>query len=238
MADSRTLAEVRSDARARADMEAGGSLDFVTNAQANVWINLAIAELRGVMIGEYGDDWLSKKSGNLTTTNGQDLDALPADFYKLLGVDVSFDSGSTWQTSNRFEFAERNRWQSAAWGANALPYHRPYGSNIMWRPVPAGTYTYRLWYAPTITRLTADGDPFDYVHGWDDWVAQRVAIRMLMKEAEPSIVMAMKDDLVAIMQRIAAEVRHRDAGSPKRVADTARRSPDRIISDLFETEGV
>lgn len=199
------------------------STSFVTTAQANTWINLAIAELREFMIAEMGDDWLAKAGSNSVTSANVDLYALPADCFKPLGVDVSFDNGLTWRTCDRFEFADRNRWQGAtAWGFYNLPRYRLYGANVMFRPIPATVVTYRLWYIPSIARLVNDSDTYDFVNGWDDWVACRVAIRMLQKEESDAS--ALSADLMAIMQRIVAAVRHRDAGTPKRMQDTSRLS--------------
>lgn len=223
MSDNRTLQQVRDDAAARADMTVTAST-FVTITQANVWVNLAIAELRDIMIAEMGDDWLATVSTPAAIIANTDRYTLPTDCYKALGVDVSMDNQVTWQSLERFEFSERNKFAtSSVWGG-LLPAYRLFGTQVMFRPIPAtgiGVY-YRIWHIPTITRLVNDSDTFDFVHGWDDWVACRVAIRMLVKEESDTS--ALVADLALIQQRIIGAVRHRDAGTPKRVQDTQRLS--------------
>lgn len=234
MSDSRQLVDVRNDAAARADMVVGATT-FVTITQANTWINQAITELRDLMIAEYGDDWISTVGSPKTATPSVDKYALDADVYKLIGVDVSFDGGTTWRTCERFEMSDRNRTnRQYGWSASRVPRYRLFGSQLFFMPPPDSALTYRTWHIPAFTRLVNDSDPFDFVHGWDDWVACRVAIRMLQKEESDSS--ALERDLGIIAQRIGAAVRFRDSGAPKRVQDTARRST-RSWSDDLDEEG-
>lgn len=207
---------------------------FITTSQLDNWINLAIAELRDALIQEFGDDYYATVTTAQSVSVGTDRYPLPADFYKAFGVDVSFDNGVRWRTIDRFEFADRNLLsQSSAWSLQQLPRYRLLGSNVMFTPAPDNSaWKYRIWYAPTITRLAQSSDVFDFVHGWDDWVACRVAIRMLQKEESDSS--ALERDLGIIAQRIGAAVRFRDSGAPKRVQDTARRSTRSWSEDLDE----
>jgi hypothetical protein len=214
---TRTTQNLIDDVRARADMPDPDG--FVTNTQIIAWLNLAIAELRELWIGEFGEDYDTTVSTNQVTVANTDQYALGATFFKLVGIDVSFDGGSTWHTCERFNFAERNRGQDSphGWSRNSLPRYKLVGSNVMFRPTPAGVFTWRYWYIPTFTRLSGLSDVFDFHHGWEDWVACRVAIRCLQKEQSDSS--ALERDLPLIQQRIFNAAKHRDAGAPERVAD-------------------
>lgn len=220
-------------------MTDGGSLTFVTDTMLTTWANQALAELREMMISEFGDDYFATVTSAKTTTNAKDLydivsDIGITDFFKLLGVDISFDGGTRWFTARRFEFAERNRWRDQlanVWGQYALPQYRLSGSNIMFRPAPDNAYTYRVWYIPALTRfvVASPSTTFDFVNGWDDFVACKMAIRALQKEESDAS--QLERDLANIYQRIAGAVRHRDAGAPRRVQDTARRAPRNFLND-------
>jgi hypothetical protein len=235
MGDVRTLQNLIDDARGLTDNTAGGSLDWLTDGLLTTWANQAITDLRDRIIMEFGDDYFATNSAPLTTASGVAAYSLPADFYKLLGVDVSFDAVNNanpdnmkWLTCMRFEFAERNRWQTQLvniWSIYALPHYRLNGSNLLFLPVSDGAHAYRVWYVPTITRLVATSDTFDFIHGWDEFVTLSMAVKVKLKdEIDVTAEMATK---TSVLERIMGAIRMRDIGAPARVQDTARRSGSR-----------
>lgn len=216
---SRTLQNLLDDARARADLTGTTTPDDTT---FTTWANQAIAELRELIANEF-EDALTVVSSNQTTTANVDTYALGATFFRLVGLDVTFDSGLTWFTMHRFNFAERNRWNRNAllrgisWSRMAIPKYRVVGNNIMFTPAPQGSFTWRYWYIPTFTPLAATSDTFDFIHSWDDWVAQRMAIRAIVKEeSDPSAYLA---ELAQIYKRLTDGISNRDSGEPERIAD-------------------
>lgn len=214
-----TLAEIRTQARQRADMVAS---QFVTDAELNGWINSSVAELYDLLVQKYGDDYFVELY-TFTTAGNVDRYALPADFYKLLGVDL-FQTGSSADqgaiTLRPFTFAERNRYSTAnsqTWlGLTNLRY-RLSGSTLWLTPTPQGEQTLRLWYVPRVVPLVNDSDVADGVSGWLEYVVVDVAIKMLQKEeSDVSILLAQKG---ALIQRIESAAENRDAGNPATVAD-------------------
>jgi hypothetical protein len=85
-----TLLQLKDRSRQRADME---NSEFVTDAELTIYINGSIAELHDLLVASYGSDYFLS-STTFSTVAGTESYSLPADFYKLMGVDVQV-SGST-----------------------------------------------------------------------------------------------------------------------------------------------
>ncbi len=216
MAWTRTVAQLTADIRARADMETDdGEDEFVTDSMILTWINLAITELIEIIVAET-EELLGvpgigvTTSDTETTTQDVDLYDLEDDVFKLVGVDGSND-GVNWHTCDRFPFSERNQ------VVGRTIRYALVGDQIMFRPVPTGSLSFRYFYLPTFEPLEEDDDTFDFVHGWDDWVACRVAIRCLDKEEGDTS--SKERDLKSIRQRILDGCKVRDRSGPVAWAD-------------------
>jgi hypothetical protein len=214
-----TLAQIRDQVRQRADMVVS---QFVTDAELNGWINSSVAELYDLLVQKFGNDYFVELF-SFSTANDVDRYDLPADFYKLLGVDLLLTPGDADQgaiTLRPFTFAERNRYSAAnaqTWlGITNLRY-RLSGSKIWFTPTPSGAQAIRLWYVPRVAELVNDSDVADGVSGWLEYVVVDVATKALQKEeSDVSVFLAQK---AALIQRIDAAAENRDAGSPATVAD-------------------
>lgn len=217
-----TLAELRTAARQRADQV---NSEFVTDTELNGYINSSYFELYDLLVQKYGDDYFVTSDSSIVTDGQNDSYALPADFFKLLGVDLQLsgtagaDNGS-YVPLDRFNFAERNVAGTAtAQGVLARTNlrYRPRGSTLWLTPLPAAGQTIRLWYVPRLTPLSSDSDSADGVSGWLEYVVCDVAIKMMQKEeSDVSVLMAQK---AALIERIEAAAENRDAGMPQTVAD-------------------
>lgn len=210
MADGRrTLAELRTAVRERADMVAS---QFVTDAELNRWINSSAAELYDLLVQKYGADYFVTlpAPSYVIETSGQVV--LPSEFYKLLGVDLK--AGGEWRAVQRFAFGERNRQTEIR--------YRLRGPTLWFAPAEsAAGQTVRVWYVPKPTEMTGDTMYVEGISGWEEYVVVDCAIKALAKEeSDPSVFMAQK---AALIQRIEAAAENRDAGLPARVADVTRR---------------
>lgn len=207
-----TLLQLRTRARQRADMELGPSQTgvddhFITNTELNAYINASIAELYDLILKADGDYYLT--STTFTTTATQEYD-LPADFYKLKGVEQQ-ESSDRYRLIRKFNFNERNR--------GGLAY-RIRGSKLRFNRVPDVGVTMRIWYAPKATELSADVDTFDGINQFDEYVVVDAAIKMLTKEeSDTSMLYAQKN---ALMQRINEMADDRDSGEPDSISDYRR----------------
>lgn len=209
-----TLAQLKTRARQRADMENTG---FIQDSELVNYINASIAELYDLLVSKYGEDYFVASPYTITTTTNQDTYALPVDMYKLLGVDLQLDTSNNWVSLKRFEFAERNIPQ--IWDIKFVDFirYRLFGSNLKLSPVPQSLQTLRLWYIPLPTALSNDTDVLNGFNGYEEYVIIDVAIKMLNKEeSDPSALMAEK---AAMKLRIEQMAEGRDAGQPSKVQD-------------------
>jgi hypothetical protein len=220
MASNVTLLSLRTSARQRADMV---NSQFVTDSEVNGYVNASLQELHDLLISAFGNDYQTK---SVTFATQQGVDTYPlasspisaADFYKLLGLDQQV--GSLWFNLQPFSFRERNRFQYGLYTYNYWGRYYRYkviGSSLVLAPMPTAAVTLRLWYAPVCPVLAADGDTYDDVDGFSEYVVVDAAIKCLLKEeSDVSAHMARKQEL---LQRIQTMAENRDAGEPMTIGD-------------------
>src|SRR4051812_37114429 len=158
------LSELRTAAQQRADMV---NSDFVSDAEWTQLINLSYFELYDLLVQKYGNDYFVAAPYAFTSTPGTATVALPADFYKALGLDVSVSGGgsNSWLTVKPFNFGERNKFLVPGLSALA-PYNLQYrinGSNLLFISTPSQTLNFQLWYIPRLTPLVGEDDTADGV---------------------------------------------------------------------------
>lgn len=209
-----TLLELRNRSRQRADMV---NSRFITDAELNYFINASYGELYDLLINTRGENYYVS-SYNFTTTINQDTYPLPADFFKLMGVDYVTSSTQA-ITLKAFRWQERNRFREPFY--NVRNYNLMYqirGNNLVFIPTPNGNQSIRLWYIPRHSELSLDSDTFDGINGWEEYIIIDCAIKMRVKEESPveELILA-KNDMKA---RILSACSGRDSGEPPRVVDT------------------
>lgn len=209
-----TLLQIKTQARQRADME---NSKFVSDAELLTYINNSIAELHDLLVATYGPDYYIESTSFATVTN-TDSYTLPANFYKLKGVDVLV-SGTDYYSLRPFNFNERNKNQYGSTGILGAPElrYRLSGNNIKFSPTPVAAHAIKLWYVPIATALVLDTDSYADFNGYIEYVITDVAIKMLQKEeSDVSILSAQKMDL---RKRIENMAQNRDAEQPDSVSD-------------------
>jgi hypothetical protein len=209
-----TLLELRNRSRQRADMV---NSRFITDAELNYFINASFGELYDLLVNSRGENYYVS-SYNFTTTINQDTYPLPADFFKLMGVDY-VTSTTQAITLKAFRWQERNRFREPFY--NVRNYNLMYqvrGNNLVFIPTPNGSQQIRLWYIPRHQELALDTDSFDGINGWEEYIIIDAAIKMRVKEESPveELILA-KNDMKA---RILSACSGRDSGEPPRVVDT------------------
>lgn len=209
-----TLAQLRTQSRDRADMT--NSL-FITDTELNNYINASIAELHDLLIGAYDSDYYLL-TNTFTTVSNTETYALPSDFYKLRGVDVS-ENNNDYISIRPFNFNERNsNNEIVSYGISGNYFrYRLAGSNILLNPTPIGVYNIKIWYTPVATKLAADGDTLNDLNQYAEYVIVDAAIKMMQKEeSDVSVLMAQKGD---IRKRIENMAQNRDSGQPESISD-------------------
>lgn len=220
MSTTMTLTMLINAVRQRADMV---NSQFCTDAELTSYINQSYFELYDLLVSRYGDNYYVVTPPPSFQTDGTTFQyPLPADFYKLLGVDLALAPNlDSFITIKPFMFADRNRYSvpnfQSFYGVTNLRY-RLNGNNLWLTPIPAANQTIRLWYIPRMATLAAPSDTADGISGWTEYIIVDAAMKALNKEeSDCSVLMADKAGLIA---RIEAAAENRDAGSPPKVADT------------------
>lgn len=213
-----SLFELRLRSQQRADRV---NSTFVSTSEWNNYINQSYFELYDLLVDTYEDYYL--KSYQFTTDGTNNTYALPADFYKAMGVDIGLaTSNNARVTVKKFEFIGRNRYvypniTSTFLGVFNLEY-RIMGGNIMLIPTPSSGQIMTLWYIPRLTMLLADSDLADGISGWTEYIITDAAIKALQKEESDTSVLMMQKQ--ALIKRIEDSAMNRDAGQPDCISNT------------------
>ena len=197
-----TLLQLRDRAKEESD---NVNSSFLTDAEWNKLLVSSYQELYGLLVQTYGNDYFVQSTPFTILTDGiNQLFALPADFFKMLGVDLLINAGaSNYVSLKPFAFSDRN--QGGGWRGS----------------IPQGGQTVRLLYVPRPTLPVADVDTVDGVNGWEEYIIVDAAMKALAKEeSDVSVMMARKQ---ALVQRLEAEAENRDAGNPACVVDAMGR---------------
>lgn len=214
-----SLAAVRQLAQQTADRL---NSNFVTLPEWNTYINQSYFELYDLLVTLFEDYYLA--APYTFTTDGTNFQySLPADFYKLMGVDCAQGAtGNARITLHKYDFIERNRYvypsvTSTFFGVFNLRY-RILGSKVNFIPNPSAGQVITLWYIPKLTQLLQDTDVVDGISGWTEYIVVDAAIKAL--EKEESDVTALMVRKQALIKRIEETAMNRDAGQPDTISPT------------------
>lgn len=184
-------------------------LDFLDSAQT---------DLRDILVAKYEDYFVDEYE--FTMVDGQREYDLPADFYKLLGVDIK-RSTDDYQRLYRYNNHERNRntsdyWVSTDYYAGRYRY-RVRGDQIKFTPTPTTTDTIRLVYIPAAPKLDALDDTVDGINGWEELLVMLAVRKIRVREEEATG--AVDAEIARLVQRVEGVADARDAGEPESIAD-------------------
>jgi hypothetical protein len=215
-----TLTQLIAAVRQRADFV---NSQFVTDTELTSYINQSYFELYDLIVQCYGNNYYVQIPYTFVTDGVNQFFNLPADFYKLLGVDLSLSNGlnqDSWVTIRPFNFSDRNRFAvpnfQSFYGVTNMRYRL--NENQIWlTPIPSANQTMRIWYIPELITLVAPTDTLDQISGWGEYVIVDACIKALAKEESDTSVFV--NQKLALIERIEAAAENRDAGSPTVVAD-------------------
>lgn len=193
-----TLLQLRDRAKQESDNVGSG---FITDPEWNTYIQASYQELYGLIVQAFGNDYFVQTPATgytFVTTGLTQFFALPADFFKLLGVDLQITT-DCWVSLRPFPFQERNMGGV---------------TNIQ---TPMGGQTLRVLYVPLPTLPTLDASTIDGVNGWEEYIVIDAAMKAMAKEESDVSVLALRKQ--AILTRLESEIENRDAGSPTVIAD-------------------
>lgn len=211
-----TLLQLRDWVRQRANVQK--ALKAYPDGEINDYINRSLKALYDLLILKYQDDYVVSLDLAITTSGTESTADLPDDFYKLAGVDAALNGFPT--ALQRYSLAERNMWRGAVGvlvqGTPLMRYQlRATQLHFIPSPPPASTCT--LLYYPSLPDLADDGDTYDGVSGWEEFVILDAAIKVLRKEDSDAT--GLERDLARVVERIESAAANRDANEPMRAVD-------------------
>lgn len=216
-----TRAELRDRARQRADMERS---QYISDAELNTYLQHSWFELYDILVSRFEDYYTVSTTSTLA--GGQSQITLPADFYKLRGVDYQLDA-TTYTTLRHFNFLERNKrarnFDRLIAGRRNIVY-RLMADKLLLLPEQDAAGTYRLWYIPRCPTFVNDASTVTNVLDFDEYIVVDAAIKMLSKEE--SDIAPLLAEKAALKVRIESMASNRDAGEPATVQDV-------VTSDLY-----
>ena len=195
----------------------------------NGWINDSGAEFHDHLVSAYGEKY-SMKEVQFATVANQAPYAFSsigaADFYQLHGLDVL--QGAYWIPVPEFKFAEREQFQYPS--AAATYAWRFQGANIIIAPTPKAVVQFKIYYAPTWTKLVADADTFDTVNSWHELIVADVCIKACGRLDLPAdLFMKQKVDMERRLNKLKMM---RATSSPPRLVDV-NNDDDRFVRRLY-----
>ena len=160
MARAVSLASIETQVRQRAQME---NSTFITSAEMLSYINASGCELYELLVAARGKEYYLS-SQTIVTTSGVSGYALATNFYEVVGIDLAVGGRSV--TLQRYEFAERNRFQNPV----VVPAFTPLvygieGTTLRLLPTPTSAQTVTVWYVPAPTLYTTTDSTFDGIAG-------------------------------------------------------------------------
>lgn len=208
MARTITLANLRTGIRRRGDWE---NSTAITDPVLDDVINSAIAEVWDVLIDRWADYYITRS--NLTATAGVEAITLPTTFYKLRKVELLW-SGTVDTPQARYVNVPPVDLKAAhlpTYGSRAYRY-RIAGASLYLSPFPPQAETMRLWFIPYATVLTADGDTFDGINGYEELAMAVAHRRLLVREDLPTN--EVDAEVARLIARVRSDADSRDAAEP------------------------
>ena len=217
MSGSVTLLQLRDSCKDRADMTGSNRIG---DSQWNEYINKSKDKLYDLLISAYESEYYTK-SIQLDVSANTDTYALPTDFYKTVLVEYLVDTYHTYPLK-KFSFAEKNRsvYPSGFNRYGNYLRYREVADNIVFHPVPVSNCTVKIWYIPTATNLSADGDLLKGFNGWEEFIIIDVAIKAGRNEETDT--KDLERDLLNITDRLNTMAENRNVNCSARIQNVDR----------------
>jgi hypothetical protein len=238
MARTRTLLQMRTRVRQLTDT---ANDQHIADAFLTYAVNQRIADLWDILVGS--DPSRFRVSTTITTTAGIRRyqvaaspptieDGFPADFHSMIALDLVRGT-SRWPVEE-YKFEERSFGDGSYSDAYGIPSVRyeivgqgldGTAAELRFDRDP-GANTYEMHYVQAPQDLSADGDEFDGVAGWEEWAIRSVCIDVCHRQkTDPSVHMAEREK---VEQRIRVYASKRDQHRPGKIQDVTRRRYSRI----------
>lgn len=180
-----TVAQIRVRSDQKANME---NSNFVSQSEQLSYINEAYFNYYDLIVDSFQDYNVSDPL-SFSLAAGESSFDLPADFYKLSGVDRETGASGSNNDENyyplrNYPWRSRNRFQASfsRYGLYPRVGYRLIGSKLTFVPNEQAEGNYRLWYVPLAQELVNDTDTIERYNGFEQLIVIDTAIKMLNKE--------------------------------------------------------
>jgi len=181
-----TLLQLRTDIAAQADI-VGGTARYTT-AILNRFINQSIQRFREKLSSEGAQHYLVSTNGTLGIGATSpypfyvlDLSAVSPSIVRTYGVDVTLN-GNIIKSISHVPFASRTDYGGSVVTGEPRAWAHINTRKLAILPAPNHAYPYVAWYLPVLADLSADGDTFDGVAGWEDFIVWDVVARLIVRD--------------------------------------------------------
>jgi hypothetical protein len=195
---------------------------FVSSTEWTTWINGGLKELYDIVVAANEDYFTT--STTATITAGNSSASLPSTFYKLRGVDYQLSSDN-YINVPLFSFQDRNRsveFLHSSQGNDPTRRYRVILDSLHVTPADKAPGTYRVWYVPSVTELSAGGDSISTTFskfGWEEYIVLYAAIKALVKQEQD--VRDLSAQKAELAQRIILMSTNRNSDQPERITNLA-----------------
>ena len=191
MARNVTLSQLRTDIADQADITgAVGSSSRYTPTVLTRYVNQAIQRFREKISNEGATRYLVSTSSTLGTGATSpypfyvlDVSAVSPSIVRTYGLDITVNNVT--RTLKHIDFKSRAQYGGANYTGIPEAWAHYQGNKLAVFPPSSSAYTYVLWYLPVLADLSADGDTFDGVAGWEDFIVWEVVCRLIIKDQYP-----------------------------------------------------
>jgi hypothetical protein len=181
-----TLSQLRTDISTQADISTNASGRY-TPTQLNRYINQSIQRFREKLSSEGVQHYLASTTGTLSTGATSpypflvlDLTAAPPNIVRVFGVDITQNSVVT--TLSQIPFADRDNYGGPSNRGTPTAWSNMNTAKLAIFPPPSQALTYVVWYLPVLADLSADGDTFDGIAGWEDYIVWDVVVKLIVRD--------------------------------------------------------
>jgi hypothetical protein len=209
------VSDIETRARQKADLV---NSNFISAAEILAYVNEAFFNFYDLITHSFEDYNLTGPT-SFSISSGANTYTLPADFYKLVGVDRSLGGGD-YYALDRYSWSRRNRYSRSNYyngtRVNRLMY-RITGSDLRVLPEQDAPGDYQLWYIPLATALTSTSDTIERYNGFEELIVIDTAIKMLSKEeSDVSLLLMERQKQEKRLQKMLID---RDIASSDRIED-------------------
>jgi hypothetical protein len=189
---------------------------FISDPEILSYVDSAAAELYDVLVSSFKDYFI--EFANFNTISGVNIYNLPANCYKVRGLDTIDNSIS--YSLKSFPFEERARYINTSIIPSTYT-HIKYcimGNSVLLAPTPTANLPMTLWYVPVLPVITSTTQTLSMFSGYEEYLIALVGIRISLKaEEDPA---PFERERTRQQKRIEIAAQQRDVSDAGSVIDT------------------